>query len=73
MSALTRGKAGYVKKAYGNYFYCSGGAELEGGARIDKNIIKKGWKGLFYLDGNVGGFQCKNITSYTDNFPTLKR
>lgn len=72
-SMVAKGTAGYVKKAYGNYFYCSGGAELKGGARIDKNIIKRGWKGLFYLNGNVGNFQCKNITSSTDNFPTQKR
>lgn len=63
---------GYVKKVYGGYLYCSGGAEVKGGTHVDKTIAISPWN-IFYVKGKVGGFQCKNITNSTDNIPTLKR
>lgn len=79
------GKVGVVKKIGNNYFYCSGELNLEGGTRIDKNIIsskpsaqKRGSAGelallIIYVKGDVGGIQCKNITNSIDNIPTLKK
>lgn len=70
---LTTGKiegtAGYVQKVGDKYLYFTGGAELKGGTKISKSLLKSPW-GIFYAKGSLGGFQCKNITSYVDNIPT---
>lgn len=70
---LTTGKiegaAGYVQKVGGKYIYCYGGAELKGGTRISKSLLKSPW-GIFYAKGKIGGLQCKNITNYSGNIPT---
>ena len=71
---LTTGKiegtAGYVQNVAGKYVYCTGGAELKGGTKISKNLLKSPW-GIFYAKGKIGGIKCKNITKYSDNIPSI--
>lgn len=71
-SLEAKATGGYVKKVYGGFLYCSGGAEVKGGTHIDKKIVVSPWN-IFYVKGKVGGFQCKNITHATDDIPTLKQ